>query len=129
MFTSVEQTLAITGYEVSLDLVNQAQAVLEVFIGKVEADIDSAYDLAILGRATAFQAAYMRDNAERIYEQVAVRSIAQTDGGVVMNTDMAAPFIAPMALFAVRNLSWKRSRSVTTGPVFEGYRTEGWTTD
>lgn len=129
MFTSVEQTLAITGYTVTLDQVNQAQAVLEVFLGKVEAEIDSAYDLAILGRATAFQAAYMRDNAERIYEQVAVRSIAQTDGGVTMNTEMAAPFIAPMAFFAMKNLSWKRSRSVHTGPVFEGYRTEGWTTD
>src|SRR6478609_6434711 len=106
MFTSVEQTLAITGYTVTLDQVNQAQAVLEVFLGKVEAEIDSAYDLAILGRATAFQAAYMRDNAHRIYEQVAVRSIAQTDGGVTMNTDMAAPFIAPLAFFAMMSLSW-----------------------
>lgn len=129
MFTSVEQTLATTGYAVTLDLVNQAQAVIEVFIGKVEADVDSAYDLAILGRATAFQAAYMRDNAERIYEQVAVRSIAQTDGGVTVNTDMAAPFIAPMAFMAMRNLSWKRSRSVRTGPVFDGVTTEGWTTN
>jgi hypothetical protein len=126
MFSSVEQTRALTGYTVSLDLVNQAQAVLEVFLGKTEAEIDSADDLAILGRATAFQAAYMLNNADRVYEQVAVRSIAQSDGGAVLNLEMWAPFIAPMAVFALKSLSWKKSRSVKTGPVFERVTTLGW---
>jgi hypothetical protein len=126
MFSSVEQTKAITGYDVTLDLVNQAQAVLEVFLGKVEVEIESAYDLAILGKATAFQAAYMKNNADKVYEQIAIRSVAQSDGGAVMNTEMWAPFIAPLAFLAMRSLSWKRSRSVKTGPVFEGSSRIGW---
>lgn len=126
MFTSVEQTKALTGYDVTLDLVNQAQSVLETFLGKVEAEIDDAYDLAILGRATAYQAAYMKNNADRVYEQIAIRSVAQSDGGAVMDLDMHAPFLAPMAAFAMRSLSWKRSRSITTGPIFEGSSPLGW---
>lgn len=126
MFTSVEQTKALTGYDVSLDLVNQAQAILETFLGRVEAEIDNPYDLAVLGRATAYQAAYMKNNADRVYEQIAIRSVAQSDGGTVMDVDMHAPFIAPLAMFAIRSLSWKRSRSVVTGPIFEGSSRIGW---
>lgn len=126
MFTSVEQVKALTGYEVSLDLVNQAQAVLESFLGKVEAEIDDPNDRAVLARATSFQAAYMKNNADRVYEQIAVRSVAQSDGGAVMNTEMWAPFIAPLAYLSMRSLSWKRTRSVRTGPVFTGSSRIGW---
>jgi hypothetical protein len=126
MFTSVEQTKALTGYDVTLDLVNQAQGILEAFMGKVEAEVESAYDKAILARATAYQAAYMSTNADKVYEQIAIRSVAQSDGGAVMNTEMWAPFVAPMAFIAMRSLSWKRSRSVKTGPVFEGSSRIGW---
>ena len=130
MFTSIEQVKAITGYDVTLDEVNQAQAIIEVFIGRVDTDVDDPYDRDILGKATAFQAAYMHNNADRIYEQVAMRSIAQTDGGVTLNTDMLAPFIAPMAYMAARGLSWKRSRSVHTGSIHGGPRfLRRWVTD
>lgn len=129
MFTSVEQTKALTGYTVTLDLVNQAQAIIESYLGKVEAEIDNAYDLAILGRATAFQAAYMVNNAASVYEQIAVRSVAQSDGGVVLDRDRHAPWIAPLAHLAMSNLSWKRSRSVTTGPTFRGSSRIGWEFD
>ena len=129
MFTSVEQVKAMTGYTVTLDVVNQAQAVIEAYLGKVEAEIDSAYDLAILGKATAFQAAYMLNNTDRVYEQIAVRSVAQSDGGAVMNTEMWAPFIAPLAFLAMRYLSWRGNRSIKTGPVFEGSSRIGWEYD
>lgn len=126
MFTSVEQTKALTGYDVSLDLVNQAQAIIETFLGKVEAEIENPYDLAVLGRATGFQAAYMKTNSASVYEQIAVRSIAQADGGVVLDRDMHAPWIAPLAHMAMATLSWKRSRSVSTGPMFAGESRLGW---
>lgn len=126
MFTSTEQVMALTGYEVSLDLVNQAQGIIETFLGKVEQEIDNPYDLAVLGRATAYQAAYMKNNSEAVYEQIAIRSIAQADGGVVMDRDRHAPWIAPLAHMAISTLSWKRSRSVKTGPIFEGSSRMGW---
>ena len=34
MFTSVEQTKALTGYDVSLDIVNQAQGIIEALNGR-----------------------------------------------------------------------------------------------
>lgn len=129
MFTSEEQTLALTGYTVGLDLINQAQGILETFLGKVEAEIDNPYDLAVLARATAYQAAYMKTNSEAVYEQIAIRSIAQADGGVTLDRDRHAPWIAPLAHMALSTLSWRRSRSIKTGPVFEGSSRIGWLYD
>lgn len=118
MFTSVEETKKLTGYDVSLDELYRAQSILESYIGKVEAEIEAPNDLSILGKATAYQAAYMHDNYDRIFEQMAVTRIAQSDGGVAPDTAMIAPFIAPLAVLATRSLSWKRSRAVRTGSMF-----------
>lgn len=130
MFTSVEQTRALTGYVVTLDLVNQAQTIIESYLGRTEAQIDTPDDLAIIGRATAYQAAYMVTNAKSVYEQIAVQSIAQADGGVVVDRAMVSPWIAPLAFIALKAVSWKGSRSLKTGPIFD--RSEGsadWRTD
>jgi hypothetical protein len=117
MFTSVENTRALTGYDVTLDLVNQAQGIIESYLGKTEAEIESPDDLTIIGRATAYQAAYMKVNSVTVYEQIAVRSIAQADGGVVVDRDMISPWIAPLAFIALKAVSWKGSRSIKTGPI------------
>lgn len=130
MFITVEDTKKLTAYDVSLDDLYRAQAILETYIGMVEEDIDNPNDLAIMGKATAYQAAYMKNNYERIYEQMAVRSIAQSDGGLAPDRDLAAPFIAPLAFFAMRSLSWKRSRSVKTGSMWSHvFHKDGWETE
>lgn len=118
MFTTVEQVKALTDYDVTLAQIGIAQGILESYLGKVEVEIESAYDLAIMGRATAYQAAYMANGTEKMFEQAAIKSVAQADGGVVLDTNRHAPWIAPLAHIAMSALTWKRSRSVTTGPVF-----------
>lgn len=91
MLTTVENVKRITNKDVTPELLYQAQIVLESFIGRTEANIDSANDQALLGNAVAFQAAYMLENYDSVYEQIAVRMLAQTDGNVVPDADMAAP--------------------------------------
>lgn len=118
MFTTIEQVKSLTGYDVSLDQITRAQGILESFLGKVELEIESAYDLAIMGRATAYQSAYMANDTEKVFEQVAIKQVLQADGGVTLDTNRHAPWIAPLAHIAMSSLTWKRSRSVKTGPVF-----------
>lgn len=118
MFTTVENVKTITGYTVTTEQVYAAQVIIETFCGRVEAEVTTPNDRALLAKATAFQAAYMSQNYQTVFEQVAVTSIAQTDGGTVLDIGMAAPYIAPLAIFAMRNLSWRKSRSIKIGPMY-----------
>lgn len=118
MFTNVEQVKELTNYEVTAELIVRAQAIIESVVGKVESEVSDANDLAILGRATAFQTAYMANNYDKVYEQVAFTYKGQSDAALSPDTSMMAPFIAPLAVLALRRLSWARSRSIKTGPTF-----------
>ena len=120
MFTTIENVKKQTGYDVTNDDIFRAQAVLETYLGRVEEDIEDPNDNAIMGKATAYQAAYMKKDYDRVFEQMAIVTVQQSDGGVAPNNNMAAPFIAPLAFFAMRSLSWKRSRSVKTGSMWGG---------
>jgi predicted homoserine dehydrogenase-like protein len=117
MFTTVEQVKSLTGYDVSLEQITRAQGILESFLGKVEVEIESAYDLAVMARACAYQTAYMANDVEKVFEQVAIKQILQADGGVTLDNNRHAPWIAPLAHIAMSALTWKRSRSVRTGPM------------
>lgn len=128
MFTTVEQVKSLTGYDVTLEQIAIAQGVLESFLGKTEVEIESAYDLAIMGRAASYQAAYMAHGTDKVFEQAAIKQIGQADGVVTMDTNMAAPWIAPMAFIAMRKLTFRRSRSVATGPVFDRLPVTSWET-
>lgn len=120
MFTTPEGVRERTGYEVTHDLVRKAQAVIEAYTGRIEADITNPSDQFALGRATEFQAAYMNKNYETVYEQVGVAQITGGDGTVTYKSgDDTSPWIAPLAVLACKNLSWKRSRSVKTFPTFQ----------
>lgn len=128
MFTTPDEVKKWTTYEVTAEDVVRAQTVVEAYVGRVEEDIVDVNDLSVLARATAFQAAYMKNDYERVYEQVALVQIVQTDGGMTMDRNMAAPFIAPLAVLALRALSWKRSRSVKTGSLYGVALVDGWET-
>lgn len=122
MFTTVEYVNRVTGYEVTLDTIYKAQAVIEVYCGRTEGDITNRRDKSLLSRATAYQAAYMRDNAEQIFEQIMVSQQAQNDSLVSYKSgDTTAPWIAPLAVMACKKLSWFKSRSVRTGPREKAY--------
>lgn len=122
MFSTVEQVKTLTGYSVTLETVTMAQGIIEAYVGRTESAVELPNDVELLGRATAYQSAYMLNNSETVFEQIGVKQIAQTDGATTLAYENFAPFIAPLAHLSLRGLSWKSSRSVHTGPQFESPR-------
>jgi hypothetical protein len=119
MFTTVNSVKEYTDVDVSLALIKRAQAVIEIFVGKDEIDVDNPSDLLVLDKMTAYQAAYMLDNEETVYTQIASNSVGAGDSIQNFNTAMSAPFIAPLAVMAARGLSFKKPRSIKTGKIFQ----------
>lgn len=116
MFCTITDVKNITGYDVLAPIITQAQALIETYVGRSEADIDSPRDVELLGKATAYQAAYMRDNFERTYQQVAVSQIIQNNNVITFKAgDETSPWLAPLAKLACRGLSWRKSRAVQVG--------------
>jgi hypothetical protein len=130
IFNSIDKRTFI-GYERSIDpdtidseqesrfLIKRAQSIIEIFIGKDEIDVQNPSDLLLLDKMTAYQTAYMLDNENTIFNQVAVTSQGQTDFVVNFDTKMASPWIAPLAYIASRGLSFKKGRSIKTGKIFQ----------
>lgn len=119
MFTTVNSVKEYTDADVTLDLIKRAQAVIEIFIGKDEIDIDNPSDLLLLDKMTAYQSAYMLDNEGVVYTQIASLTIGSGDGAQPINTQMSSPWIAPLAVMAARGLSFKKPRSIKTGKIFQ----------
>lgn len=126
MYTTVDSVARQTGYVVTPEVILQAQVIIESYTGRVEARVSDPNDKAILARATGFQAAYMEANPSLVYKQVAMKSTMQNDNSATFDTNLAAPFIAPLAAMAVRGLSWKRSRSVKVGSMFDSPSVSRW---
>lgn len=121
MFVNPKEVKDLTGKDVTSQDIIRAQAIVESFVGRNESEVSGADDFALMAKAVAFQAVYMLENYDRVYQQAALKQFAQIDGQMTMNADMAAPFIAPLAVLTLRNLTWRRSRSVKTGSIF-GHR-------
>lgn len=119
MFTTVNSVKEYTDADVTIDLVKRAQAVIEVYIGKDEIDIDNPSDLLLLDKMTAYQTAYMFENEAVVYTQIAANSVGSGDSAQNFNAAMSAPFIAPLAVFAAKGLSFKKPRSIKTGKIFQ----------
>lgn len=119
MFTTVNNVKEYTNADVTLDLVKRAQAVIEIFVGKDEIDIDNPSDLLVLDKMTAYQSAYMLENEDVVYTQIASNSVGAGDSAQNFNTAMSAPFIAPLAVMAAKGLSFKKARSIKTGKIFQ----------
>lgn len=118
MFVNVKEVKDLTGIDVDNSVILMAQTVVESFVGRNESEVSGADDYALMRNAVAFQAVYMKDNYDRVYQQVALVQSAQADGSMTLDKELSAPFIAPLAALTLRNLSWRRSRSVKTGPIF-----------
>lgn len=119
MFSTTNSVLIYTNREVSLDLIKRAQAIIEIFIGKDEIDVENSSDLLLLDKMTAYQAAYMLVNEDTVYNQIASNSVGSGDSAQNFNAEMSAPFIAPLAVMAARGLSFKKPRSLRTGKIFQ----------
>jgi hypothetical protein len=118
MFTTTEKVKELTDYDVTVEQVARAQAVIESFVGRIEVEVLDPIDLLLLERATAYQAAYMNSDESRVYEQAAITQIAQFGQSIMLANDGLSPWIAPLAKIACRRLSWQRMRSVKTGSIF-----------
>ncbi len=119
MFTTVNRVLELTNETVDLALVKRAQAIVEIYIGKAEIDIENPNDLILLDKITAYQAAYMLGNEDIVYKQIASLSVSTGDSVQNYDTKMNAPWIAPLAVLAAQKLSFKKPRSIKTGKIFQ----------
>jgi hypothetical protein len=129
MFVTTTQVKTITGKVVNAGLVERAQYAIEAYVGKFEADVEDTRDLEILKRATAYQAAYMLNNEDIVFEQMAVSTTMQNDASTTFKAgDKVSPFIAPMAVMMCDKLSFIRSRSVYTGKVSQTTSSSDWRT-
>jgi hypothetical protein len=103
--------LSITGAAVDEDTVLMAQAAIETAtqreyqIGRIK-----PRDLRWLRKAVAYQAAWIPDNIDLFTR--AHHTLLQQDGLVHQQDNRADTYLAPLAQRAIRNLSWKRSRSI-----------------
>lgn len=119
MFTTVNNVKQYTNLDVSLDLIMRAQAVVEIFVGLSELDVENTNDLIILDKMTAYQTAYMLDNEDVVYKQIAATSVGAGDSAQNYNGAMQSPWIAPLAVLAARGLSFNKGRSIKTGRIFQ----------
>lgn len=119
MLSTVNSVKEYTGYDVSLELIKRAQALVEIYIGKDEIDIQTPGDLLLLDKMVAYQTAYMLENEDIVYKQIAQSTY---------DSKMSAPFIAPLAVIASNGLSFNKSRSYSTGRIFQrrGYDFKSW---
>lgn len=130
MYCTTRDVERITGYTVTNEQIIKAQAIVETFTGRGESDVDAVRDIGILRRATAFQAAYMKDNTDMIYEQISAAVIGQNDSITTFKSgDEVSPWLAPLAVLALKHLSWKKSRSVHTGAMGGRYALVPWERD
>jgi hypothetical protein len=118
MFTTINDVKTITGKIVDTALVSRAQYALEAYLSKFESEVTDTVDLEILKRATAYQAAYMLNNEDIVFEQMAVSTTMQNDSSTTFKSgDAVSPFIAPMAVMMCSKLSFIKSRSIKTGKI------------
>jgi hypothetical protein len=119
MLSTVNSVKEYTGIDVDLELIKRAQAIVEIFIGKDEIDVQNPSDLLLLDKMTSYQAVYMLENEDIVYKQIASLTIGSGDSAQPINTQMSSPWMAPLAVLAARGLSFKRSRSIRTGKIFQ----------
>lgn len=126
MLSTVNSVREYTGVEANLELIKRAQAIIEIFIGKDEIEIENPADLLLLDKMVSYQTAYMLENEDIVFKQAALISQGQTDALVNFDTRMLAPFIAPLAVMASAGLSFNRSRSYKTGKIFQFPKNTKW---
>ena len=68
----------------------------------------------------------MLENEDVVFKQIASLSVGFGDSVQNYDTKLSAPFMAPLAVIASRGLSFKKSKGVRTGKIFQKYRTADW---
>lgn len=111
-WATAANVLAMTGKVVTDAVVLEASAVIDVYANRTESASGSmtARDLGWLLRATSFQAAWMPDQPG-FHQRNAVAQMTQ-DGMQIVYAKEWQISLAPLAARALKNLSWKASRTV-----------------
>ncbi|WP_330264664.1 hypothetical protein [Streptomyces griseorubiginosus] len=125
MYASISDVDEITGVSVDLSTLKKAQAVIETASGRPEELVTDTTDLIWLKKATAYQCAYMEEDPTSVFEQPNLESYSHGDDKMVVGDKPL--WLAPMAQKAIGNLSWHRSRVVSSEPF--NYRKELWRQD
>jgi hypothetical protein len=126
MFSTVNSVKEYTGYDTTLDLIKRAQAIVEIYVGKDEIEIENVSDLLLLDKITAYQTVYMLENEDMVFKQIAATSVGSAESQQTYNTNMFAPFMAPLAVIAANGLSFRKSKAVRTGRILQRYTTADW---
>jgi hypothetical protein len=129
MLSTISSVKEYTGYDVTLPLILRAQAIIEMFVGKDEIDVENPSDFLLLDKMVSYQTAYMLENEDIVFKQAALTSQGQTDALINFNRDMFSPFIAPLAVMAAAGLSFNKSRSYKTGSIFQKSKYRDWKRD
>jgi hypothetical protein len=120
MFATINDVKDITGKIVNAELVSRAQYAIEAYVGKIENDITKEKDIEIMRRAVAYQSAYMLNNEDIVFEQMAVSTTGQSDSYTTFKPgDTTSPFISPMSVMMCSQLSFIKVRSIKTGKILK----------
>lgn len=118
MLATVNDVLELTNRNLNQSLINRAQSIIEIYVNKLESEVTGARDLELLKRAVAYQAAYMDENEDIVFEQIAASTISQNDSATTFKPgDTVSPWIAPLAVMTCKKLSFTNSRSIATGKI------------
>ena len=126
MLSTVNSVKEYTGYDVTLPLIARAQGIIEIYVGKDEIDVENPSDLLLLDKMVSYQTAYMLENEDLVFKQMATSGSGFNETSVEFDSKMHAPFIAPLAFLASKGLTWKKARSVRTGKIFQFQKIRDW---
>ena len=74
----------------------------------------------------SYQAAYMVDNEDLVFNQIPTNSIALGGSTQTFKLDISSMYIAPLTAIASKGLSFKKARSFRTGKMFQFPKITKW---
>lgn len=129
MFITSAEVKTMTGLDVTPATVVLAQMMVETWVRRTEVSITDAGDIETMRRAIAFQAVYTQDNADDMLSTPAMLRQTLVENSGTFDVASFAPHMSPWAVKACENLSWRRTRSVRTAPLFLKPEVTQWETD
>jgi hypothetical protein len=119
-WASVQECADITGITVTTTELLQAQGAIEVHANRVQSTAFdatcTARDLAWLKRAVAWQAAWLTEQVD--FATRSAYSQLSQDSTQHVTRAASEVVLAPLAARALKNVSWKGSRSIVIRPAY-----------
>lgn len=115
-WATADQVLTLTAESVGPDDLERAQAVIDLHAGRTvhSAEEIGDKDLHYLKLALAYQAAWMKHQPD-MYQRMDLTEVP-SDAGAAAGITETGMTLGPLARKAIKQLSWKRSRSLSFSP-------------